>query len=152
MIDLTLEKSDLRLRDRWRWNTVARRWAAEMGATVTAAVRSAAPVGKREVGGHNGQLRESIEHRVHVGKTSARVEIYSRVPYVGYVIRGTSPHVILPRNVARLHWIEGGNHVYRTRVNHPGTKANPFPERAVRPLMGSIDSRLASAVKMSLEA
>lgn len=151
MIELTLQKSDLRFRDRFRWNTVARRWATETAEIVTHAIRDKAPVGKREGENHNGQLRDSIDHKVVVGASSATVEIYSRVPYVGYVIRGTQPHQIVPRNATRLHWISGGNHIYRSQVQHPGTKPNPFAEDAVRPLAMTTNRRLAEAVKTSLE-
>lgn len=151
MISMTLEKSELKFRDRFRWNTVARRWAMETAEVVTRAVRDAAPVGKREGENHNGQLRDSIDHKVVVGASTATVEIYSRVPYVGYVIRGTSPHPIQPVNATRLHWISGGNHVYRSLVQHPGTKANPFAENATRALATTTNRRLAEAVKTSLE-
>lgn len=148
---MTLEKSDLRFRDRFRWNTIAKRWAAEAGETLATAVRDAAPVGRREGDNHNGQLRDSIGHRALIDSRSATVQVYSRVSYVSYVIRGTPPHPIEPRNVSRLHWIEGGNHVYRSRVYHPGTKPNPFPERAAKPIAPIINGKLANVVKMSLE-
>lgn len=151
MISMTLKKSDLRFRDRWRWNTVARRWATETAEVVTRAIRDKAPVGKREGPNHNGQLRDSIDHKVTVGASTAMVEIYSRVSYVGYVIRGTQPHPIQPVNATRLHWITGGNHIYRSQVQHPGTKANPFAEDAIRALAVTTNRRLAEAVKTSLE-
>lgn len=149
MITLSIDKKDQRFRDRWRWNTVARKWATEAGMQMTRAVKERAPIGKKE--GSHGQLRDSISHRTSVGATTASIEVYSTAPYVGYVIHGTSPHVIVPRNAKVLHWVENDTHFYRLRVNHPGAKANNFPEKALRLVAPSINQKLAVRVREALE-
>jgi len=52
---------------------------------------------------------------------------YPTASYARYVEFGTAPHVILPKDKKALYW-PGAEHPVK-RVNHPGTKANPFMER-----------------------
>lgn len=53
----------------------------------------------------------------------------SRAPYAEQVILGSGPHEIVPVNAQALYW-PGADHPVR-RVHHPGTKPNPYLERAV---------------------
>jgi hypothetical protein len=55
------------------------------------------------------------------------------VPYAGYVMYGTKPHVIRARRAPalRFYWPKVGRVVFFKKVNHPGTKANRFLERAM---------------------
>ncbi len=61
--------------------------------------------------------------------------IWSGVEYAMAVHEGTAPRIIEPRNKRALYW-DGARHPVR-RVMHPGTKPNPFVERAI----GSADTR-----------
>lgn len=45
--------------------------------------------------------------------------------YAGYVAHGTRPHEIRPRNARVLRFEIGGEVIYATKVNHPGTQPNP---------------------------
>lgn len=149
MISINIERNDQGFATRWRWHTVASRWAAETGQAMASAVRAAAPVGKKDAG--NGRLRDSITFKPTVTATTASVEVISRVPYAGYVIRGTPPHVIEPRTARILHWEQGGNHYYRYRVQHPGARANPFPETALRGSSAAIEGRMRNVVVSAME-
>ena len=51
------------------------------------------------------------------GGTTARIE--NTVEYVGYLDKGTKPHVIRPKTKKALAF----NGIVRKSVNHPGTKA-----------------------------
>lgn len=146
MIQVEIQRADQRFRDRWRWGKVASQWADEMGPIFTMAIRDKAPVGKKEVGGHNGQLRDSITYRKIITKTSATIAIVSNVFYADYVVNGTPRHMIFPRIAPRLHWVEGGNHFYRYSVDHPGYKGNNFPERGARSVTPTVRNRLSTAV------
>lgn len=57
----------------------------------------------------------------------ATVEVNER--YGLYIEQGTPPHIIEPKNKKALFW-KGAAHPVR-RVNHPGTRADPFFERAI---------------------
>lgn len=49
------------------------------------------------------------------------------VPYWPFVYYGTRPHIIRPKQKKVLHW---GN-VFAAYAHHPGTKPNPWLDRAV---------------------
>lgn len=69
-----------------------------------------------------GRLRLSIEVYVSGDKI-----IISMVDYALNVEFGTQPHVITPKNKKALHWKDrNGKDVFAKKVNHPGTKAQPF--------------------------
>lgn len=50
--------------------------------------------------------------------------------YPLFVHEGTSAHVITPRTKKALYWNEDIG--YRKKVNHPGTKANPYFKRTIQ--------------------
>jgi len=59
------------------------------------------------------------------------------VPYGPYVSLGTAPHDIYPVNARALHWLSGiaptvglGGDVFAMHVRHPGTKPNPYMDKA----------------------
>lgn len=80
-----------------------------------------------------GRLRASIrtERRSFLG-FRLRWTIGSDVDYAGYVHDGTAPHVIRPKTKSVLRFKVGGRWVYAKQVNHPGTRARPFLDRALR--------------------
>lgn len=61
-----------------------------------------------------------------------RVTIEVNVDYATYVHDGTRPHIIRPRNAQVLRFRVGGQVVYARVVHHPGTRARPFLDRALR--------------------
>lgn len=58
------------------------------------------------------------------------------VDYAQMVNDGTRPHVIRPKNASVLRFVVGGRVVYAKVVHHPGTRANPFLDRALREVVG----------------
>jgi hypothetical protein len=59
--------------------------------------------------------------------------IRSTHPASIYVLNGTRPHMIFPRRPGGvLRFTVGGRVVYARYVNHPGTKAQPFLQQALR--------------------
>lgn len=80
-----------------------------------------------------GRLRASI--RVESRRTLALRSVYtvgSDVEYAAMVNDGTRPHVIRPRRAQVLRFQAGGQVVFARVVNHPGTRARPFLDRALR--------------------
>lgn len=80
-----------------------------------------------------GRLRASI--RIESRRTLTLRTIYtigSDVSYAPYVNDGTRPHKIRPKAKKALKFRVGGKTVFAAVVNHPGTKANPFLDRALR--------------------
>lgn len=61
-----------------------------------------------------------------------KATIVFNVDYARYVNDGTRPHIIRPKNASVLRFVVGGRVVYARVVHHPGTRANPFLDRALR--------------------
>lgn len=66
-----------------------------------------------------------------------------------YVNFGTKPHIIEAVNAKALYfyWDAIGDYVFFKRVKHPGTKANPFVERAI----DTTENRIPEFVQMALD-
>lgn len=58
------------------------------------------------------------------------------VSYAAMVNDGTRPHIIRPKTKQVLKFTVGGRTVYAKVVHHPGTRANPFLDRALREVVG----------------
>ena len=80
-----------------------------------------------------GRLRASIrlERRSFLGFRT-RWTIGSDVEYAPMVNDGTRPHLIRPKNAKALRFKMGGRTVFAKVVKHPGTRARPFLDRALR--------------------
>jgi len=53
-------------------------------------------------------------------------------PYVNYVVADTSPHVIRGNPKLNFFWEKVGQQVSFFKVNHPGTKGQPFLDEALQ--------------------
>ena len=73
-----------------------------------------------------GRLAGSIVKEI--GDAEAEVQVLA--PYAVFVEKGTAPHEIRPVNASVLAFEAGGRIVFTPLVKHPGTRANPFMERA----------------------
>jgi hypothetical protein len=52
---------------------------------------------------------------------------YTLPEYAKFVEFGTRPHIILPKNKTSLKFkVAGGQEILTKRVEHPGTRPNPF--------------------------
>lgn len=80
-----------------------------------------------------GRLRSSIRAEPPViFSLRGRVVVGSDLEYARYVNDGTAPHRIRVRNARALRFTVGGRVVYARYVDHPGTRAQPFLDRALR--------------------
>ncbi|MFD8667079.1 HK97 gp10 family phage protein [Streptomyces microflavus] len=76
-----------------------------------------------------GRLRSSIVSRAEGAGRSLGYVVGTNVNYAAAVEYGTAPHVIVPKNGKALYW-PGARHPV-ARVNHPGTRAQPFLRPAI---------------------
>lgn len=82
------------------------------------------------------KLANSSRFQITGGPNDQRLEVRqgARSPgghfYGFYVRSGTRPHVIRPVRAKALRFFVGGRPVFARRVNHPGTKPNPYHVRA----------------------
>lgn len=82
---------------------------------------------------NTGRLRGSIRaEEPRVFSLRGSVKVGSDLEYAGFVNDGTRPHIIRPRNAQVLRFRVGGRLVYAKVVHHPGTRARPFLDRALR--------------------
>jgi len=87
-----------------------------------------------------GKLAQSIVKDVGQGEAS----IQALAPYAVYVVKGTAPHEIRPVNASCLAFrASGGGMVFTRLVRHPGTKPNPFMQRAVDETLAKVDEVFA---------
>jgi hypothetical protein len=56
-----------------------------------------------------------------------------------YVREGTKPHVIRPKKKQSLRFMVGDRIVFASRVNHPGTVANPYHIRVLNQLFPQVN-------------
>lgn len=76
-----------------------------------------------------GELRASLFGKV-VSKT--KVEIGATAGHAAHVEYGTRPHEIRPVRASVLRFEIGGRVIYTKRVQHPGTRAQPFVRPAAK--------------------
>jgi hypothetical protein len=80
-----------------------------------------------------GRLRASIQGRFSRSWTlRPQFSVFTDVEYAQMVHDGTRPHIIRPRNAQALRFRVGNRIVFARVVNHPGTRARPFLDRALR--------------------
>ncbi|MGE4399385.1 MAG: HK97 gp10 family phage protein [Campylobacterales bacterium] len=106
---------------------------ADLAATVASEARREAPI-------KTGELRASIDvisitaSEAIVGhKLNPNIVVKwgnAKTIYPLFVHEGTSAHVIEPKSKKALHW-NGAPHPAK-KVNHPGTKENPYFEKALQ--------------------
>lgn len=91
---------------------------------------------KRKVGVDSGALRNSIRMRHYRKGTVQYVVVGGYTPYAYMHHEGTGPHRISKTGGRIMSFKVGGRVVVVQKVNHPGTRANPYlripMERAVR--------------------
>jgi len=87
---------------------------------------------QRRVAVDTGHLQGSIIYRIVGDGMEISMPFYGK-----YVEFGTPPHVIEAKNKQALHWKQGGKDMFARRVNHPGTRPQPFIRPTLRN-MGSI--------------
>jgi len=101
-------------------------------------------VAQEEAPKRTGQFARSIRYRTTV-ETGRRMElaVTMATPLGSYIIFGTRPHVIVPVRARALHFFtKSGQEVFTKRVMHPGTRPNPFQQRAMERLEPEIDAAL----------
>lgn len=99
-----------------------------------------APVNKQSGGGN---LRQSITTTV-TGVASGKLTVESS--YGVFVHEGTAPHTIRPSNKKALANTRMGK-MFGKKVEHPGTKANPFLARAVENSADEVQKYFQEAVE-----
>jgi len=103
-----------------------------------------APVNKQSGGGN---LRQSIRS-IMLGPARGKVEVGAN--YGIYVHEGTRPHIIRVRQKKVLANKREGR-IFGKVVHHPGTKKNPFLQKAVDENKSFINKEFSKAVKQTFK-
>ena len=112
--------------DRSKLGNVARAGSYELVRRLT--LRTAAIVAATAPG-HMGQTVRPI---IKGSKANPLGIVMVDHPAASYVMNGTRPHEIRPRRPGGvLRFTTGGRTVFARRVDHPGTKPNPFLWKAM---------------------
>ncbi|MGW4825484.1 hypothetical protein ACWEP4_43080 [Streptomyces sp. NPDC004227] len=120
-VELHLEPGRLARMLRMRNGIVERRLAARTR-RVAAIARAEAP----------GSMGRHIDWHIKEGPRGLQAVITCDHPAVRYIIEGTRPHLIKPRRAKALRFEVGGQVVFSAYARHPGTRPNPFLQRALR--------------------
>lgn len=109
--------------------------------------RRMAQLSYEEAPKRTGRYAGSISHRVFTDVTGSGFEIRSHNPLRRYITEGTKPHPIVARRAPflRFYWPKVGRVVYFRSVNHPGTKANRFYNRALARWMPEARTEMMAA-------
>ena len=86
-----------------------------------------------------GYLASTVYKDVGFGEA----KVGAAASYAEAVDNGTRPHEIRPINGKVLAFKVAGKMIFTPIVHHPGTKANPFLERAVDEASGKVESVFA---------
>lgn len=146
-ITMTIDREGVSPFGKFRWEDAAGIWAREAAPLGRSMLRAQAPF-------FTGALRESISVREEPSAASYLILFWTQVPYAKYVLGGTRAHTIAAKNAQALRWMANRGHgpaMFAKRVNHPGTKANPFPERAMARIGPAIAEGFARACKEATE-
>lgn len=114
-------------------------WTLEQGEKVAAHARLLAPKPGQGEGYATGETVLNIRVRGPiVGRNGPEVEVVSDTDHALYVHEGTIPHIIRPRNAEKLIFFsrKTGMVMFKDKVFHPGTKANPFLVKALQAQFG----------------
>jgi hypothetical protein len=80
--------------------------------------------------GSTGALFQSLYNR-SVSPLARQVGHDSqRAPHAQFVIHGTRPHIIRPKDKKALRWVMGNRFIFAKFVRHPGNKADNYIDRA----------------------
>ena len=70
-----------------------------------------------------------------------------RAHYAVYVLFGTKPHVILPKDKKMLRWAKDGKFYSKYKVNHPGNKPDNSLERAKEKFPSVFENHIKTLLK-----
>jgi len=88
---------------------------------------------KELVGKDTHKLEHSIVKRMGEDASGPFCLVGSEEPHAELHHDGTRPHEIVPRRARVLRFpASGGGYVFAMRVNHPGTKPNPYLTNALQ--------------------
>ena len=100
-----------------------------------------------EVHTQTGRLTSALYNR-KAGKEGRKVGVDpKRAPYGIYVLLGTRPHVIKPKEKKALRWVSGDGFAFAKEVNHPGYEGDQYLFRAGDEALEKFDDLVDEALR-----
>ncbi len=121
-----------------RWVKVEDATLAVRRSVFEGGLRALVKLERDEAPSNTGKFKAGIRHQIEMrGKTIMIGYTTAPEPLATFIKGGTRPHDIMPQrgNVLAFFWKDGpqGPATYFfPKVHHPGTRANPYHERALR--------------------
>lgn len=118
---------------------MAGQWTHEQANKVAAHARLLAPKPGQGKGYATGETALNIKvDGPTIGRTGPEARVVSSTDHAVFVHEGTPPHEIKarPRGKMIFFWRKTGRVVFKDKVFHPGTRANPFLVKALRAVLG----------------
>lgn len=117
-------------------------------AQVVALGRRYVEYAREEAPEKTGAFKKSIRFRTFQTGETLGFTVTSKQPLGTFIVKGTKPHIILPRRAKALRFVIGDRVIFAKMVRHPGTKPNRFHGRAyARWLPGARASLAAISTK-----
>jgi len=109
-------------------------------------------IAKEEAPVKTGKFRESIRFHVFAKNTGSKTRAVvgfttsSKQPLGRFIVEGTRPHIITAnrKRFLRFFWPRAGKIVFFRSVHHPGTKPNPYIDRAYIRWLSVMDKEIES--------
>lgn len=144
LLSFSHDDGELRaLGSNFAWLTETTMRAELIRKPVLAELQRETPVAQKVIKGvEPGYLRDNIHSEVFGGAGVVGLRYTTDAEYADFVIDGTGPHEITPRNANYLHWVDPGTgeDVFRSRVWHPGTQPNDYPGRTADHVLPLVES------------
>lgn len=100
----------------------------------------------------SGKLEDSVKQRTEADGLTGVVYLDTQeAPYARAVYFGSQPHTIIPRNRFALRWPTGDAFVFARIVHHPGTRPDPFLQRALEAKKSDIDAIFIKHTESALQ-
>ena len=130
-----------------------RQWERHRAAKYREMARALEGHAKDEAPVRSGRLRDDLEGVVTRSKTEPiKVRARSQQELLGWIVRGTPPHIIEASPGSALHWTEGGVDFFAKSVQHPGTQPNDFLSRAADNARDDMEAIMQEAAEEWLRA
>jgi len=96
-----------------------------------------------------GALFQSVFNRQVTGGRSVGHD-RARAPHAPFVIQGTKPHPIRPRNKKALRWAGPNGFIFSKGVQHPGYEGDPYMDSAADKALAQFQTILDKALQESI--
>ena len=132
-----------------RFANFGRRVGAQLRDTVQKVTRNIQERARREhrFTSRTGHTERSIEATTRSTGENTTGEVVSRDKIAIFLMRGTRPHIIVPRRKKALRWADGQKFIFAKKVHHPGTKPDPFLTNAFERETVGFATRLENTIR-----